>query len=240
MAEAHVEATGKKVIVQAPAASRYLYEFADGFEAVEAVPGASDDVRGQVAGPVLDHPEADRWEPSLALYREERASWAAGVDRGLKSWRMLGDGGHHCFFGAVAVAFRPPKAHRGTVHGFKAWPAERCAELVARLEAAGERVVSVGGPDNWHFGGSDLRGEPLDVQCAALRSCKACVGPSSGAMHLAALCATSLVTWYDQPDTTSSRVRYYDAWNPFGVGVEYLPDRCPTADAVFGAVSGLL
>jgi hypothetical protein len=64
----------------------------------------------------------------------------------------------------------------------------------------------------------DLRGLDLKTLCGVIRGAKCVVGPSSGPMHLAALCETPQVVWSINSCNT---LRYMRFWNPFRAEVSY-------------------
>lgn len=104
-----------------------------------------------------------------------------------------GDGRRH-----VAVAI-------GAAHPVKQWPAERYAELVGGLVAAGLAVTVVGGPGEESLArgtagstGAEVwdPGRPLSELAARLEACAVLVGNDSGLLHLAEAVGTPVVGLY--------------------------------------------
>lgn len=232
------------VTVMAPASSRYLYEFADAFVSIEVEPGTSDFMDGALV---------DASVPDRSLFAEVLAPERAMVGRELasfgkpypgpestpwKRWRSLApepapEGVHSR--PQVVCAFRPPKVLGARVHTDKAYPEEHCAELVLGLLKRGVSVACLGGRDNYSpRGAMDMRGAPLEAQCAYLASARVAVGPSSGPMHLAQLCGTPVVTWYARPRAESIG-RYEGWWNPFRAGCTFLEALRPSPEEVVRA-----
>lgn len=79
-----------------------------------------------------------------------------------------------------------------------------------------EHMISVGTlKDSWALEGvEDMRGQPLKEVCDAVSRCQVMVGPSSGPMALAMLCATNVVWWSPNPKDVP---RFQKLWNPFQV-----------------------
>jgi hypothetical protein len=124
------------------------------------------------------------------------------------------------------------------VHG-KHYPADRCAEVVARLREAGLTVACYGGPDNYWFDDTiDLRGAPLEIQCAALGGARCALGPSSGTLHLASLCNCPHLTW--SAIDRSVAIRYQEPWNPLGTRVRFLTTPEPDPEEVYSGVLELM
>ena len=78
---------------------------------------------------------------------------------------------------------------------------------------------------------TDLRGIPLDELFNVLRNAGCVMGPSSGPMHLAALCDSPHVVW----SIPQNRERYQENWNPIGAPVLFLDehDWQPTPEYVY-------
>ncbi len=77
----------------------------------------------------------------------------------------------------------------------------------------------------------DMRGLSLSELFDLLASSRAIVGPSSGPMHLGALCGCPQVVWSGQ---RANQYKYEKYWNPFSVPVKYIhdPDWKPCIDPV--------
>jgi hypothetical protein len=65
----------------------------------------------------------------------------------------------------------------------------------------------------------DLR--DIDVK-NYMNSADLIIGPSSGPIHLAALCGLNQLTWCGKPYDISNKKRYIEDWNPFNTKVEYI------------------
>lgn len=84
--------------------------------------------------------------------------------------------------------------------------------LVKRLACVGTRRDALA-----MEGGLDLRDRPLTEQMDMLRSARLIIGPSSGPMHLAALCGCPQVVWCGggAVERRNTMGRYRKTWNPF-------------------------
>lgn len=219
-----------RVIVEGPAASEYLYEFADEYIANEPTPNISDGYKGIPSKPFKLVEEAKHYMPDWnTMGRQDMRLFD-------KPYTPHPDMKWHCFSpeNPVAVAdimcsFRPVKIFKRKVMADKEYPQELCTKLIEELLERGYSVGCIGGLDNYYVPGMlDLRGKPLEDQCSAIAGAKVVLGPSSGPMHLASLCKTPHVVWYNRPDQTSSYARYRDHWNPFLTQHTYLKQQVPT------------
>lgn len=220
------------VIVEGPANSEYLYEFADEYRINEPVPGHSDEYKGM--GKSFT-PESGAFvlKPVQHLVcPQEKRSFRKDFEPDLnKEWRCLAT--EPKAVADVLFAFRAPKIYRGRTLTDKEYPVEFCTELVRITQAAGLSVACIGGKDNYHITDTvDLRGTPLKEQCAALSGSKVCVGPSSAPLHLASLCKVPHVTWYNRLDKTNSIPRYRNFWNPFETSFTYMKQQLPSPEDV--------
>lgn len=68
-------------------------------------------------------------------------------------------------------------------------------------------------------GVTDMRDKPLSESATVIRSSRCMVGPSSGPMHLAALCETPIAVFTADSNNKS---RYKKYWNPFNIKVKYI------------------
>jgi len=111
------------------------------------------------------------------------------------------------------------------------WQADNWLTLIKLLQP--QSVASVGtSAEASHIDGTDdLRDMPLGDLVNVMRSSNLLIGPSSGAIHLAALCDLPTVTWYGLPYKTDNQRRFETDWNPFGAKVRaiYWEDWQPTA-----------
>lgn len=150
--------------------------------------------------------------------RRERA-WLAGKGQSPapKEWRQHNPPPAMFYQTDVMLALRGPKEGAP----WKEWPRESADVLAAALSARYPRVTAIGGMDNYRPESvGDFRGAPIDALCTRMHGAIV-VGPSSGPLHMAALCGASrIVTWFAGPDCMRSR--YETQWNPFGVPVAYI------------------
>lgn len=150
---------------------------------------------------------------------------------------------------AAELPERPPLAgsdpyvvvHPGAAVPARAYPAERCAEVVELLAGRGRRVLVTGGPDERALtarvagtAGIDLGGAlGLADLGAVLRDADVVIVGNTGPAHLAAAAGTPVVSLF-APVVPAQR------WAPWGVPVELLGDQeaacrdsrarvCPTA-----------
>lgn len=109
------------------------------------------------------------------------------------------------------------------------WDVERWNELLKQLDAAGLRTGCIGlKKDTLELKGvADFRGMSLSDTLDLMASTRLIVGPSSGPMHLAALCGTPHLVWTDRRSYTmrkTSREKYEHWWNPLGTKVTVIDD----------------
>lgn len=101
--------------------------------------------------------------------------------------------------------------------GIRNWHSNNWDELVRVLKDKGYSVGSMGQRhaaahiENTY----DLRGIGMGEICNYMASAKLCIGPSSGPMHLASLCATPHFVWSE----VKNKHRYERHWNPHNVNV---------------------
>ena len=225
----------ERIIVAAPATSRYLYEFADEFIPLDTE-GRKYAEGSLKSRPPTINPDWERCDPARLWVRHGEAEAAAlrtgAPVRTPKTWRNLAP--EPSFVADILCAFRPEKIVQGRRIPGKAYPREQCRALVHLLLDAGYSAGCYGAPDNYWFDGTvDLRGAPLEAQCAALAAAQCAVGPSSGPIHLASLCGCPHVTWY--AISHASKIRYTGGWNPFQTPVRFLqgvPDPATVLAAV--------
>lgn len=103
--------------------------------------------------------------------------------------------------------------------GYINYPLEDWKKLIA--ESGAKSVVSIGTLDGSdHISGTiDMRGIPLEELMNVLASSKLLVGPSSGPMHLGALCGIPTLVWSGYK---RSKARYEVDWNPLKTPVKVL------------------
>ncbi len=116
--------------------------------------------------------------------------------------------------------------HPGASVPARAWPAQRCAEAVEALTAAGHRVLVTGGPGERELtaavagtSGLDLGGgTTLPEMAALLDGAAAVVVGNTGPAHLAAAVGTPVVSLF-APVVPAAR------WAPYGVPTVLLGDQ---------------
>lgn len=113
------------------------------------------------------------------------------------------------------------KVNAGMNSDYRNWPAQKWSKLIGKLK--GYSIACVGTKEGaLHVGGEDLRGVSLRSLCNTLASSGIIVGPSSGPMHLAALCACPQVLWYGPPYDKLNEQRYTIDWNPHRTSVDII------------------
>lgn len=120
------------------------------------------------------------------------------------------------------------------------WPPARWTELGRELKD--HRLISIGSRDGAYrvAGSEDMRGIPLADLMDLLASARLIVGPSSGPMHLAALCGTPMVVWVGYTGRKQDILieRYATAWNPHAtpltilVAEQWMPSAATVAENV--------
>ncbi len=249
----HISQEYDKVIVEGPARSEYLYEFADEYRPNEPLSRFSDEYRGQGES-FSPEPGATVEKPNQGKHgKPEKRTFGSAHHRQRppfkptpkREWRYLPESAEHvanvlCAFRSPKIFQRKPQAKVKTLTD-KEYPQKNCEQLVNLLMEANISVACIGGLDNYYVEGAiDLRGESLKKQCNALAGAKVCVGPSSAPLHLASLCKTPHVVWYNRRDTVSSKSRYENYWNPFETPFTYMQQRLPSAAEVMSALQEYL
>ncbi len=121
---------------------------------------------------------------------------------------------------AVDILFHP----RGRAHGAdRNWDADKWTRLISSLRSEGMTLGCIGLKDatldldaetlEFH----DWRDLPLSRTLDILASARLLLGPSSGPMHLAALCGTPHLVWTDKAGYARGRTnrdKYEQWWNP--------------------------
>jgi|TARA_R110000796_G_scaffold53953_1_gene126359 hypothetical protein len=102
--------------------------------------------------------------------------------------------------------------------GVRNWPIEKWEELVNHLIQLRYIVISIGSKDaSSHIKNTeDKRGVDLDELANIMSVSTFTMGPSSGPLHLAALCGSPIVVW---SGSNVNQKRYENDWNPFKVKV---------------------
>jgi hypothetical protein len=127
--------------------------------------------------------------------------------------------------------------------GSRNWTVEKWGELVDGLSHDSDCcIVSIGSMDGaHHIGGTvDARGIRLQDLCDLLANGIACIGPSSGPMHLASMCGCPHVVWSDdrkQVIGCTNKERYETAWNPLNTKCRFIEgkDWNPSVSKVLNA-----
>ncbi|MEU6426458.1 glycosyltransferase family 9 protein [Microbispora sp. NPDC046973] len=181
----------------------------------EDYPGSLLDVR-HVVDESLDVPEPERM---LGLARAAGFDLPPGDDGRLAVRGPLPDVEHLTGPPGYVVV------HPGTTAPARAWPAERWAEAVEALLAAGERVVVTGSPGERALTAMisgpalDLGGATTFAELAAvLAGASAVVAANTGPAHLAAAVGTPVVSLF-APVVPAAR------WAPYGVPAVVLGDQ---------------
>jgi hypothetical protein len=102
------------------------------------------------------------------------------------------------------------------------WTLNGWAEFLKGLRQQGvQKIGCIGHPESAGAleGCADLRGLPMDKLFDVLASSRVLVGPSSGPMHLGALCGCPHVVW---SGVEENRPKYEKYWNPFSTPVRYI------------------
>jgi len=96
--------------------------------------------------------------------------------------------------------------------GFRNWPISNWIEFVKQV---GDRLIcSIGTVDGAHHvpGTVDLRSMGVHTTCNTMAGADLVIGPTSGPMHLAALCGAPHFVWTGHRRSID---RYAHQWNPF-------------------------
>jgi len=101
--------------------------------------------------------------------------------------------------------------------GYRNWPLSKWTQLAEKL-LVNYRVGSIGTKSAAIYIPEtvDLRGINLDTLIGIMCNSRIIAGPSSGPLHLAALCNLPQVVWASHESTTN---RYFECWNPFNTDV---------------------
>ena len=126
------------------------------------------------------------------------------------------DGGYDIILHARAKA---NKVNAGMNSNYRNWGENKWERLAQKLK--GLRIGCIGTRKGaiWPLG-DDLRGANLKLVSNILASSKALISPSSGPVHLSALCGCPHVVWWGLPYDKSNEGRYLKDWNPFDTPVE--------------------
>ena len=104
------------------------------------------------------------------------------------------------------------------------WALDVWQNFLKEIQKSGSyKICCIGDPNSSGVldGCSDMRGLPLSELFDLLASSRVLAGPSSGPMHLGALCGCPHVVWSGEHP---NRAKYEKFWNPFSTPVEYIHD----------------
>lgn len=107
-----------------------------------------------------------------------------------------------------------------TVGANRSWPVQNWDFTVGQMRKQGLKVAAIGLPDAYlPKGAEDRRGRELKEVTNLLSASKLLLGPSSGPMHLGALCGIPILVWTDKAHWGAiggtNKARYEEIWNPF-------------------------
>ena len=105
------------------------------------------------------------------------------------------------------------------------WGLDVWREFLRELQKTGSyKICCIGDPDNAGVldGCEDQRGLPMNELFNLLAGSRVLAGPSSGPMHLGALCGCPHVVWSGEDP---NQAKYEKFWNPFSTPVEYIHDK---------------
>lgn len=128
--------------------------------------------------------------------------------------------------------------------GNRNWPAEKWLELISRISGLWSQIAFIGSKEEAGYypeaRSLDMRGCPLDEICDLLSYASLIIGPSSGPIHLAALCACPMLVWTDINHLGENDLRNGERlrgiWNPFGADVRLIDGWDPDVDTVVKAL----
>lgn len=121
----------------------------------------------------------------------------------------------------ILIHARSRKASGGVATADRNLPIEKWDEITKHLKSKKYSIASIGTKKESHLisGTEDLRGITLEDLCDYCVKSKCMLSPSSGPLHLAALCGTPIIVW---SGNGSNKFRYEKTWNPFNNKVQYL------------------
>lgn len=152
-------------------------------------------------------------------------------------------------FDIVYHARMTPKSKLGNLSLERNWPKRKWESLADRVyDRTNWTVCWIGLSSEaiWVEGrGVNMLDAPLDQVMDVLASSRLIVGPSSGPMHLAALCGCPSLVWCRvngnvPPRGTTLGERYRTKWNPFRTPVSLIDGYDVDDDVVFDRIKDLL
>ena len=151
----------------------------------------------------------------VQFVRPKEGNWLAVNDIYVNGWSTLFDGSLRHKYIELGTPISPAytlihaRATGKYNTGYRNWPLENWKKLVPRLNGF---VASIG-TEAYHIPGTaDLRGISLDYLCDYMAGANIVIGPSSGPIHLAALCGCPHLVWTGHSRTVE---RCEGSWNPF-------------------------
>lgn len=153
----------------------------------------------------------------VPFVRPKEGNWLAVNDVYVNGWSTLFDGTlkhEYIEFGSPispAYTLIHARATDKFKTGYRNWPVENWEKLVPHLTGF---VASIGTTESaYHISNTaDLRGLTLHTLCDYMAGASVVIGPSSGPMHLAALCGCPHLVWTGHKRTVE---RCEGSWNPF-------------------------
>jgi hypothetical protein len=119
------------------------------------------------------------------------------------------------------------------------WSIHKWDELYKKCIKAGYKVSWIGSKaESMCIGENDYRGIPLEELTNRMVSTQLFVSPSSGPIHLAALCNTPHIVWSHTPN----KERNLHLWNPFDTRVDFLDKYSwqPPVDYIFDHIKRIV
>lgn len=116
--------------------------------------------------------------------------------------------------------------------GERNWPLSKYRKIIKMFSEY--EFASIGTKASHIKGSRDFRNIPIKALVDIMRSAELIIGPSSGPLHLAALCECPIVVWTDSKWQKSiggtNKDRYKKIWNPFKSKVKVIINRTWNAD----------
>lgn len=162
------------------------------------------------------------WEDGdgrLAVNDVYKNGWKSLFDGSLEhEFVKLGDG---VADGGPPMILLHARSTKNLNTGFRNWPVDKWSELAQSFDRPFGSIGSVDG--SFCVDGSyDLRGRDLQEICNLISIAPLVIGPTSGPMHLAALCGAPHLVWTGHQRSVE---RYETLWNPFNTKVKVHHDK---------------
>jgi hypothetical protein len=141
-------------------------------------------------------------------------------------------------FGTATLGYRYLIHARNRQHEANRNGSDQLWEVVKSI-TSGHSTATIGTlSDSKYIAGDDLRGLPLEDLVNVMASSQTLIGPSSGPIHLAALCGLPTLTWFGEPYPPANAKRFTHDWNPFKTpaAVIYSPSWEPAAEELEAAL----